>query len=74
MSTGLGRPEMDGLISDPAPAAAILEKIDRIGEIDVPEGLKDTISDLRTGADGTGPCSHEGINQIIPNHLESEDM
>ena len=72
MSTGFERPEMDDLISDPAPAAAILEKVDRIGEIDVLEGLRDTISDLRTGADGDGLCSHEGINQIIPNHLENQ--
>jgi hypothetical protein len=72
MSTGLDKPEMDDSISDPAPAAAILEKVDRIGEIDVLEGLRDTISDLRTGADGDGLCSHGGINQIIPNHLENQ--
>jgi hypothetical protein len=53
-------------------AAAILEKVDRIGEIDVLEGLRDTISELRTGADEDGLCSHEGINQIIPNHLENQ--
>lgn len=72
MSTGLDRPEIDSLICDPDPAAAILEKVDRIGEIDVLEGLRDTISDLRTGADGDGLCSHEGINQIIPKHLENQ--
>jgi hypothetical protein len=74
MSTGFDRPEVDGLIIDPAPAAAILEKVERIGEIDVLEGLRDTISDLRTGADGDGLCSHEGINQIIPNHLENQPV
>lgn len=72
MSTGLDRPEMDGLISDPVSAAAILEKVDSIGEISVLEGLRDTISDLRTGADGDGLCSHEEINQIIPHHLENQ--
>jgi hypothetical protein len=70
MSTDLDRPEMDGLISDPAPDTAILEKIDRIGEIDVLEGLRDMISDLRTGADRDRLCFYKG--QIIPNRLEDQ--
>jgi hypothetical protein len=63
---------MDCLISDPTLATAMLEKIDRIGEIDVLEGLRDTISDLRINADRYLLWSHQEIDQVIPKHLEDQ--
>jgi hypothetical protein len=62
ISIGLNRPEIDGLINNPALAAAILEKVNHIREIDVLEDLRDIITNLRTGADKDRFYSYEGIN------------